>query len=113
MSEVSQLLAAKALDGLYLRQQAIAENIANGGSEEFRPKSVDFEASLRAAFVAGRAALADFAPQVAEAAPRSGEDLRLDLEMQDASETALRYAALTDILNRQMQIARISLRGGQ
>jgi flagellar basal-body rod protein FlgB len=33
--------------------------------------------------------------------------------MQSASATALRYAALSDVLGRQMQIARAAVRGGQ
>ena len=41
----------------------------------------------------------------------SGDDVRLDLEMANASETALRYAALSDILNRQMQINRLAVKG--
>jgi flagellar basal-body rod protein FlgB len=39
--------------------------------------------------------------------------MRLDLELATASETGLRYAALLDLLGRQLQISRIAIRGGQ
>lgn len=42
-----------ALDGLSLRQQVIADNIANVDTPGFRATSVDFESSLRAAVEAG------------------------------------------------------------
>jgi flagellar basal-body rod protein FlgB len=35
------------------------------------------------------------------------------MEMANAAETSTRYAALIDILGRQMQIERIAIRGGQ
>jgi len=112
MSGVSQILAIKALDGLHLRAIAIAENIANSGSATFKARSVDFEAGLREAAAAGVPAIQAYKPSIStEAALMRGDDVRLDLEMASASETALRYAALTDILNRQMQISRLAVRG--
>ena len=112
MSGVSQLLAIKALDGLHLRAIAIAENIANSGSGTFKARSVDFEAALRAAAESGVAAIQNYNASIStDSALMRGDEVRLDLEMASASETALRYAALTDILNRQMQISRIAVRG--
>lgn len=112
MPSVSQLLAVKALDGLHLRAIAIAENVANSGSTSFQPKSVDFEAELRRAASEGVAAIAGFEPVIAaDGTAIPGDELRLDLEMASASATALRYAALTDVLNRQMQISRLAVKG--
>ena len=42
-----------------------------------------------------------------------GSGVRLDLEMASASTTALRYAALVDVLSRQLQIEQTLVRGGQ
>ena len=112
MSSVSNLLAIKALDGLHLRAIAIAENIANSGSDRFHVRSVDFEGELRRAAEGGAGTLAAFSPSLTTSpSPIEGGDVRLDLEMANASATALRYAALTDILNRQMQISRLAVRG--
>ena len=114
MSEISQILTIKAMDALSLRQTAIAENIANSNSESYAVKSVDFEAELRKAAREGPEAIRSFAATVqTKGPPVSGDDIRLDLEMQSASATAMRYAALTDILNRQMQLARTAIGGGQ
>lgn len=114
MSEVSQVLALKAMDALLLRQSAIAENIANANSTTYAVKSVDFEAALRRAAEAGPEAVRSFAAEVSARGPAlAGDEIRLDLEMQNASATAMRYAALSDILGRQLQIARAAVRGGQ
>lgn len=114
MSEVSQILTMKAMDALALRQTAIAENIANSNSASWVVKSVDFEAALREAAAAGPDAIRNFRAEMRGDGPEvSGDDIRLDLEMQSASATAMRYAALSDILGRQMQLARAAVRGGQ
>jgi flagellar basal-body rod protein FlgB len=112
MSGVSQLLAIKALDGLHLRAIAIAENIANSGSTSFRARSVDFESELREAAASGVAAIQNYNASIStDGTVTRGDEVRLDLEMASASQTALRYAALTDILNRQMQLSRLAVKG--
>ena len=114
MSEVSQILVIKAMDALLQRQSAIAENIANANSEAYAVKSVDFEAELRAAAAQGPDAIRAFTAKVQSTGPmQRGDEIRLDLEMQSASATALRYAALSDLLGRQLQITRAAVRGGQ
>lgn len=49
---VSQVLAS-ALDGVSLRQQVVADNIANVDTPGFRATSVDFETQLKAAISDG------------------------------------------------------------
>lgn len=114
MDAISALLITKALDGLHARAQATAQNVANANSPGFRPVRVDFEEALKAAASAGPAALRSVTPtvgQVPEGA--AGNEMRLDLELATASETGLRYAALLDLLGRQLQISRTAIRGGQ
>lgn len=114
MSEVSQILTIKAMDALLQRQAAIAENIANASSTRYAVKSVDFESELRRVAEQGLDAIRAFTPRVETSGPmQAGDEIRLDLEMQSASATALRYAALSDILGRHLQIARAAIRGGQ
>lgn len=114
MSEVSQILTVKAMDALMLRQTAIAQNIANSGSDSFALKAVDFEAELRKAAEQGPDAVRNFAARITTVGPvQSGNEIRLDLEMQSAAATSMRFAALSDVLSRQMQIARAAVRGGQ
>lgn len=114
MDPISAALINKALDGLSLRHSATAENIANANSPGFRPLRVSFEQALRSAAGGGPEAIGRVAPQI-ERAAATGEstEARLDLELATASETGLRYAALIDLLSRQMQISRTVIRGGQ
>lgn len=114
MSEISQILTIKAMDALVLRQAAIAQNIANANSESYAAKSVDFEAELRKAAESGPEAVKSFVANITTTGTsQPGNEIRLDLEMQSASATAMRYVALSDFLGRQMQIVRAAIRGGQ
>jgi len=111
MAEITSSLIVKALDGLSTRQIATAENIANANSPGFRPLRVSFEGALAAAARRGDGAVRSVRPDI-EFAP-VGEPIRLDLELATAQTTALRYAALTELLGRQMQIEAIAITGNQ
>lgn len=114
MDPVSAILITKALDGLYARSQATAQNVANANSPGFRPVRVNFEEALRAAARQGPAALRSVDATVGQVPSGAAEgEMRLDLELATASETGLRYAALLDLLGRQLQISRTAIRGGQ
>ena len=114
MDEISALLMTKALDGLAMRASAVSQNIANANSPAYQPLRVRFEDRLRQAAQEGPDAIRAVQPEYVRALPEAGTPgLRLDLEMATASQTALRYAALIDILNRQMQVHRLAMRGGQ
>jgi flagellar basal-body rod protein FlgB len=99
----------KALDGLALRQGAIAENIANASTPAYRPVGVRFETALQAAAHKGLAAIADVRPKPETLG--AADSLRLDLEVADAAQTAQRYGALADILNRQLQLDSLAITG--
>ena len=114
MDAISPVLINKALDGLSMRYLATAENIANANSPAFRPLRVSFEESLKAAARGGADAVRTVKPSLERfAASPATTETRLDLELATASETAMRYAALIDLLGRQMQISRTVIRGGQ
>ena len=114
MESISGALIAKALDGLTARYQATAQNIANANSPNYRPIRVSFEDSLRSAAANGREAIASVAPKVDfEPAPRIASEMRLDLEIANASQTAMRYGALLSVLGRQMDLARTIVSGGR
>lgn len=114
MDEMSVALVAKALDGLSMRAVATAHNVANANSETYTPMRVSFEESLRKAAEQGPEAVRALAPEMTREAPETVNGaLRLDLEMATATKTAMRYAALVDVLGRQIQLERIMVRGGQ
>lgn len=114
MDAITPVIINKALDGLSLRQQATAQNIASASSRDFRPVQVRFEQSLTVAAARGGDAVRALDLRMT-AAPESalGGEPRLDLELATASETAMRYSALLDVLGREMQILRTAARGGQ
>ena len=113
MDPVSATMINKALDGLSMRQLATAQNIANANSPGYRPLRVAFEESLRAAAAAGPDAVRRVEVRIEQAEAAADGERRLDLELATASETAMRYAALLDLLGRQIQLSRIVIRGGQ
>lgn len=107
-------LALKALDGLSLRAEATAQNIANAGTPGYRPLAVSFEKALADAAGLGSDAVAVFRPRVAQAKALFGSDaLRLDLELQTATATASRYAAIVEVLKREVQLQTLGLTGGR
>ena len=114
MDPVSAVLINKALDGLSMRATATAQNVANANSPGYRAVRVSFEDALVAAARQGGAAVRRTQPTV-EHVPQTGvgAEMRLDLELATASQTAMRYAALIDLLGRQLQISRAVIRGGQ
>jgi flagellar basal-body rod protein FlgB len=114
MDSLSVALISKALDGLSLRSAAIAQNIANASSPGYTPVHVSFEERLRAAAEEGVDAVRSVQAEMVEVEGHLAADgVRLDLEMAGASATALRYAALVDVLSRQLQIEQTLVRGGQ
>lgn len=111
MAEITSALIVKALDGLSARQVATAENIANANSPGFRSLRVSFEAALAAAARRGEGAVRAVEPRT-QSAPLA-DPVRVDLELATAAATAGRYSALTELLNRQMQIEALAITGGR
>lgn len=114
MDALTPVLIAKALDGLSARAEATAANIANANSRAYRPLRVDFEERLRIAAGQDAAAIAAVTPRtVAAQTPPHGSEMRMDLELATASQTSMRYAALVDVLGREMGIMRAAIEGGR
>jgi flagellar basal-body rod protein FlgB len=99
----------KALDGLALRGSAIAENIANAGAPAYRPVRVSFERALRSAASGGLVAIDAVRPKLETLG--AADTLRLDLQVADAAQTAQRYGAVAEILNRQLQLDGLAITG--
>ena len=113
MDSLSSSLIIKALDGLSTRALVTAQNIANSATPGYRPLRVSFEQVLAAASGQGVAAIDAVTPQIepAEVVTGMGSDMRLDLELATAASTSLRYGALIEVLNRQMQLNSIAISG--
>lgn len=114
MDAIAPVIIRKALDGLALRSQATAQNIAAASARDYRPLKVDFETQLRDAAARGVDAVDALAPRIAPVDARAiGGEPRIDLELATAAETSMRYGALLDVLGRQLSIMRTAVRGGQ
>lgn len=105
MDAIAAAATLKALDGLTARSIATAENVANAGTPHYRPVRVTFESALADAVKHGPEAIRAVKPQLEQLSEvEGGSELRLDLELATASATTMRYAALIEVLNREMQI---------
>ncbi|SAK75840.1 flagellar basal body rod protein FlgB [Caballeronia pedi] len=117
--EPLSLIASKALDGLFARQAATANNIANASSDGFVPSRVSFEEALRDAAAVhpgddarqwmGRVASVNWS--VAPAQSDALDGVKLDQEIATASETSVRYALLTGMLDRTLQMQSFAVKG--
>ena len=112
MSVDAIAVAARALDGLQMRQAALDYNLANVNSPKFQMIEVNFERALRAA--AGQGTQAVAALEFGFTAGRvfaSGEDRREDLMLVDAAQNAMRYSALSDMTGRRFAILEAAIGG--
>ncbi|MBS0503418.1 MAG: hypothetical protein JSS55_06360 [Proteobacteria bacterium] len=101
MEPVSLIL--RVLDGLQLRAAATSNNIANANTPNYRPLEVRFEDMLRSGAEPQIRARQDVLPG----------KMRLDQELLTASATAARYGALTDLVNRRVQMDHLVASGGR
>lgn len=116
IDSVSTQLIGKDLDGLWARQQAISDNIANYETPGYKTKSVSFEDQLKAALDGtGSGTQGDLAGAIGSVQPvvtqANDETLRadgnaVDLEQQniDLARTELNYSyslqMMSDIFSR-------------
>jgi flagellar basal-body rod protein FlgB len=98
-----------ALDGLALRQQVIADNIANVDTPGFRATTVDFESSLRDAVASGDGSRSG-ANLVATDTPvgANGNNVDLRKEMLAATQTQFQYQLMTRAVSDQFALVKIS-----
>jgi flagellar basal-body rod protein FlgB len=106
-------IITKTLDALSLRYSFTAQNIANANTPDYRAVHLSFEDGLRAAAAQGDEALAQFSPQPVTAGADPADAMRLDLEVASASQTALRYRSLIELLSRQFALSRTAIDGGR
>lgn len=108
------LVGARALDGLSMRMAAIAHNLANANTPRFQSVTVNFEERLRAAEAKGADALKALRfGFTAGPVYEPNDDRRIDLLIADASQTAMRYSALVDMLGRRLALRQAALGGSR
>jgi flagellar basal-body rod protein FlgB len=114
MDEISATIIKTALDGLATRQAYAAQNVANASSPNYVPVEVRFEEELAAAASQGMEVIRSVKPEISKRSDSVlSSELRLDLELATAAQTAMRYGALVDVMGRQMSLTMSVIRGGQ
>lgn len=114
MDEVTISAIKVSLDSLALRQTYLAQNIANANSPGYQSVKVQFEEQLAIAAAGGVDEIEALQPEISrEIRAGVSPDMRLDLELAQSAQTAMRYSALINVLGRQMSMLMSVVRGGQ
>jgi len=126
-SNISDLTAKAALNGLSYRQQAISRNIANVDTPGYKAETVNFQDTL--ARVTDNShllpmSLTDEAHQTtAEANPlldvslraggvdrADGNNVDIDVEMADMSEVGIQYQAISQAISKKLALLKLLAR---
>lgn len=88
---VTSVALSSALDGLALRQRAIANNIANVNTPNYHAKRVSFEDALARSVAAGDGRAAATTATSTEPTQLNGNNVNLDTETLSNIDTVLRF----------------------
>lgn len=100
-----------ALDAAVMRQQVIANNIANANTEGFQAQRISFSMALDAAGPAGGASLTPrLEPQVSLSADGA---VRLDSEVAAMAQNGAHYQALLKAMNRHLSVLASAVTDGK
>jgi flagellar basal-body rod protein FlgB len=106
--DTTQLGLERAISGAAQRQTALASNIANANTPNYKPRDVDFHSALRSAFAAGdRKAVeaAGFAQTTQNDVMRAdGSGVDIDVESAKMARNGLEYQALVQVARGRIDI---------
>jgi len=125
-NDASFYAARKALDGLSKRQEQIGHNLANVDTPNYRAKTTNCESALRRALEPslemsltttdsdhmtsleaqgeGTGDFTQVALRRGGAVRADGNNVDIDVELMQASETGLRYETLTQLVNKKFNL---------
>ena len=101
LESVTATALSSALDGLSLRQRAIADNIANINTPGYHAQRVSFEDRLRDAVADGSGAVTAETARSLEPTRLNGNNDNLDTETLSNIDTVLRYQFASQALGAQ------------
>jgi len=112
--DVTQAVLERAMSGAALRQQVLANNVANANTPLFVRSDVDFQAAIRQALASG-APLDSVQFQVTRdssgAVSLDGNNVSVDTEMARLSENTLTYQSLASIAKARLKMLEDAVRG--
>lgn len=114
-------LLGLALDAAVMRQQAIAQNIANANTPGYQRIGVSFEQRVAGLLDAGGqvrapalSELAAYRPRVEQLAPSgASQEVALDMELAQLSQTTLQHQALLKALNKHLSVLGTAINEGK
>jgi flagellar basal-body rod protein FlgB len=111
--DTTQIGLERALSGSSLRQQAIAQNIANVNTPGYRRQDVDFASALHAAWDQGSSQVASVDPAVQtdqSAVMRAdGSSVDIDTEAASQAKNGLQYEAVSTVMKTRVAILRSAI----
>ncbi|MDM7830540.1 flagellar basal body rod protein FlgB [Cellulomonas edaphi] len=110
MDSVSHVALGSALDGLALRQRAIADNVANLQTPGYHARVVEFEGALESAVRNGNGAAGAQMHRSLAATREDGNNVNLDEQTLLNVETNLRYQVASQAISGDFASMRAALR---
>ena len=109
----TQLALQRAISGSALRQQVLANNLANAETPGFQRSDVDFHSTLSQAMKTGSAAAIEstsFSPQTDPQTLRAdGNGVDIDVESANMAKNGLEYEALISVAKARTSILRSAM----
>jgi flagellar basal-body rod protein FlgB len=104
----TQLALSRAISGAAMRQELLANNLANSETPGFRRQDVDFQSQLAQAMKTGDARSIEstsFTPQTDNTVMRAdGNGVDVDVESANMAKNGLTYEALVNVMKARIQI---------
>lgn len=107
---VSSVALKSALDGLALRQRAIADNVANISTPGYHAQKVSFEDALSQAVSQGDGAVTAHVARSLEPTREDGNNVNLDEETLLNVDTNLRYQLASQAVSTEFSNMRVAMR---
>jgi flagellar basal-body rod protein FlgB len=111
--DTTQIGLERALSGSALRQQAIAQNIANVNTPGYRRQDVDFQSALAAAWNGGEQSVEGVTPQTeadTTAVMRAdGSSVDIDQEAATQAQNGLQYEAVSTVMKTRIAILKSAI----
>jgi flagellar basal-body rod protein FlgB len=111
--DTTQIGLERALSGSSLRQQAIAQNIANVNTPGYRRQDVDFQSALQAAWDQGSSSVERVTPSVetdtSSVMRADGSSVDIDTEAAEQAKNGLTYEAVSQVMKTRISIIKSAI----
>lgn len=111
--DVTQSVLQEAMSGAALREQVLANNVANANTPQFTRSDLDFQSAIQQALANGTPVdQVQFQPQLDTTAPVTldGNNVSVDSEMSKLSENTITYQSLESISKARLKMIEDAVR---